>query len=310
MSVVKQVLEQFRQNVVASLRGGGFAIPPDADRPGGHFEAVAAWVRVQHRHVSTRPRAVQLSQRLRKRSLAATVAAALQTIQAEIERGADLTPRQTRRFYKAGFNDFLFNTFGIQHLHLGAPEGGWDQTKRQPMCAGGEEMLFALFAAEEAYFLDVLGHEVFDSPDLSKGLVRVALQNWPHALSRYTVPGVTGARLTFEDAFSMQQKGFGTVFEFDGIAFLPGQAVRDGKRQGDKVAAGTSVEVVAAANMTLNRIMRLIEHLERYVAKGAEPRRLDLVVVRAGEVAVVRDQATGIEFFHDGDRFWRSAKEA
>jgi hypothetical protein len=47
-----------------------------------------------------------------------------------------MTHRLTRHFYKDGFNDFLFNHFGIHPMHLGAPGAALDSTGHHAMAGG------------------------------------------------------------------------------------------------------------------------------------------------------------------------------
>jgi len=72
----------------------------------------------------------------RGRILPTDVHAAMSTIESECLRGEDLTHRMTRKFYKSSFNDFLFNNFGIHHLHLG-PAGDARERRGGTRCAAG-----------------------------------------------------------------------------------------------------------------------------------------------------------------------------
>ena len=309
VSTVQEVLEQFRQDVVAALRSEGFRPPAEADTPGNHYQAVAAWVRLQHRSVTKAPRLVRRSNELQLRSVEPAVQSALDGIRAEFERGDDLTHRLSRQFYKAGFNDFLFNSFGIQHIHLGATGAGIDSTNQHVMSGGADALLFVMIKTGEVYFLDVLDHHVFDSPEMSKSLVQIVLRNWPDLLKPCELPGVVRVDMTFEDAFRKQKAGFTTAFEVDGKFFIRDGQVLDGKVNDGKRASCTSMVVVAETNRILNGISRLVEFVEREASTlselaesriGTRPTEFKLMVVRAGDVVVVREQNAAIEFFHDG----------
>jgi len=233
----------------------------------------------------------------------------LDGIRAEFERGDDLTHRLSRQFYKAGFNDFLFNSFGIQHIHLGATGAGIDSTNQHVMSGGADALLFVMIKTGEVYFLDVLDHHVFDSPEMSKSLVQIVLRNWPDLLKPCELPGVVRVDMTFEDAFRKQKAGFTTAFEVDGKFFIRDGQVLDGKVNDGKRASCTSMVVVAETNRILNGISRLVEFVEREASTlselaesriGTRPTEFKLMVVRAGDVVVVREQNAAIEFFHDG----------
>jgi hypothetical protein len=312
VSTVQEVLEQFRQDVVAGLRSSGFKPPPEAEIPGNHYEAVTAWVRLQHRSVAKTPRSVSVSAELQLRNLETPIQSALGEIRTEFERGKDLTPRLTRQFYKAAFNDFLFNVFGIQHIHLGPPGAARDKTKLHVMSGGADALLFVMIEPSAVYFLDVLDHDVFDSPEMSKSLVRIAIKNWPALLDPYTVPGVTDVKPSFEGAFSLQKAGFVTLFELDGKVFMRGGNVLDGKVNNGKRATCTSTQVVRVARRILNGIVSLVEYIEREAIAlaelmesriGRKPTELKLVVVQVGNVTVLRDENTAIKFVRNGSTF-------
>ena len=76
------------------------------------------------------------SRELQARTLDSAIQHSVAAIRSEFEQGADVTHRLTRQFYKAGFNDFLFNTFGIHHIHLGQPGVALDKTKQHIMSGG------------------------------------------------------------------------------------------------------------------------------------------------------------------------------
>lgn len=308
VSTIKEVLEQFRLDIVAQLQAGRFKVPAAAKIPGNCDHALRAWVRLQHRGVPQTRRTVYESIELQQRSLDANVRASLLAIRSEFERGDDVTHRLTRDFYRAGFNDFLFNTFGIQHLHLGAPGAGRDKTRQHQMSGADSALLFAVVEQQEVYFVDVLDHEVFDRPELAKALVQTGLRNWSKLLSRYAIAGMQSADLSFEEAFRGAKAGFTTVFQVDGFFFARG-TVRDGKVVNGFRTSCTSTEVVIAAD----RILNLVAEVARYVAResetlagtaesnlGVRPSEFRLEVVQAGPVVVLRDQRTGMEFFGNG----------
>jgi hypothetical protein len=307
ISTLQEVLEQFRQDVTARLRADGFKLPQEADKPGNCHQALAAWIRLKHRGITKAQRRVLRSRELQQRNLEPTVQDGVDAVQFEIESGDDPTHRLTRQFFKAGFNDFLFNTFGIQHVHLGIPGVGMDKTKQHVMSGGGDALLFLMVDVSKAYLLDVLDHDVFDNAEKAKGLVQIALRNWPDLLEPYKIPGVVSSELSFEDAFKAKKFGFTTLFEVDGAFFARGN-VLDGKVINGVRAACTSTEVVDATNKILNRIVQLVEFITREAPTlpGLEPgmgrhsSEIKLDVVQAGGTVIIREQNSGTKFFHDG----------
>jgi hypothetical protein len=308
VSAVAEVRERLRLDLVDALQVSGFKPPPDALIPGQCHAALIAWTRLQHRSVPRASRRVSESSELRERTLDGSIRTAITAIREECERGDDLTHRLTRRFYKAGYNDFLFNHFGIHHIHLGAAGVGMDATGQHPMAGGGRDLLFALFGSSEVCFLEVADHDVFESWDLTKCLARIALRNCPELLRHRMVQGWSVPEHSFETAFSLAKAGFTTMFEIDGAVFAGG-TVMDGKVNDGKRAACTSTDVVASANRALSMIGDVVEFVAREAdalagaaesRRGTKPTAFSLEVVSLGPGVVVREVASGLEFFHDG----------
>ncbi|MEI9937282.1 MAG: hypothetical protein WDO69_08645 [Pseudomonadota bacterium] len=311
VSTTKEVLERFRLEIVANLKARGFSVPSEVEISGNCFEAFVAWQRLEHRGISTAPRIVNESPELLGRNLDPAIRAALLDIRAEFERGEDMTHRLTRQFYRSGFNDFLFNNFGMQHLHLGATGAGWDRTKKHPMSGSGSDLLFVLTSQTEAYFLDIHDHNAFERSESAKPLAQLALRNRPDLLEPYIAPDVVGADQTFEDAFLLAKAGFATVYELDGRFLLTGGTVIDGRVSNGKRAACTSGAVIDAANRVLNMVARLVKHVSSKVdelADVAESRTgvrtfaFELEVVQAGRCVHLREINTGLTFVHTGHR--------
>ncbi|HKO51983.1 MAG TPA: hypothetical protein VJV79_29945 [Polyangiaceae bacterium] len=311
VSTTSEVLERFRIDLLDDVRSRGFTLPREAEIPGNYFDAVVAWQRLQHRTIHVAPRAVNESRQLLERQLDPAIQLAIADIRSEFERGDDLTPRLTRHFFRTAFNDFLFNNFGIHHLHLGLAGAGLDKTKKHTMSGGRSELLFALVTPTEAYFLDIQDHLAFDSPDVAKALARVALGYRPDLLEPHVAHGVVHAEQTFEDAFRLAKAGFSTVYELDGRFFLTGGTVMDGRVTNGKRAACTSEAAIGAANLVLTMIVQLVEHVTAYADElstvaelrgGAKPQTFDLEVVQVGPSVVVRDLPSGLLFFNNGRR--------
>lgn len=312
VSATKEVLERLRLDLVSSLESSGISVPADAKRPGNCFAAVVAWQRLEHRRLAVVPRRVGESPELRARQLDPAIECAVKAIRSEFERGVDLTQRLTRQFYRAGFNDFLFNNFGIHHLHLGPRGAARDQTRKHPMSGGMSALLFTIVSATDAYFLDVLDHQVFGSVEMAKSLARIALRNRRELLKPYIAAGVVTAEQTFEDAFHLAASGCTTVYELDGTFLLTGGTVLDGCVVDGIRRACTSTGVIDAANRTINLVVDLVEYVQanaeslaRLVESDTRVRLnvIDLTVIRAGSVVVLRDESTGVEFL--GDRYSR-----
>jgi len=311
VSSVDQVLDRLRLDVVAQLRAVPVRIPPDALVPGGCSAALTAWFRLRHRSVPPARRTVTYSAELRARALPDDVRAALVAIEAECVAGVDLTHRLTRQFYKSDFNDFLFNHFRIHHLHLGPVGVASDATRCHSMCGGRSELLFALFDRTAIYLLDVLDHEVFESAERSKHLLRIAVRNWPELLP-CAGSSVVAVDLDFDTAYQLAKAGFTTIFDVDGFFLLPGGNVFDGAVRNGKRAPCTTTEVVDAANSILNRVVTFVkgaasvrDELAREIAArcGAHHEHLELQIVGVDRAVTAKELRSGVLIRHDGNGF-------
>jgi hypothetical protein len=177
------------------------------------------------------------------------------------------------------------------------------------MAGSGAAILFALFGPSDVCFLDVLDHDVFDSPALTRSLVQIGLRNCPALLRPYMV-SVDGSDLSFETAFRMAKAGFTTLFEVDGAFFSRG-TVMDGKVSNGKRAACTSTEVIQGVNRALNMIADVVQFVAREAEMlsnsaeartGVRPQEFKLEVVAVGPIVVLREQTTNLGFFHDGKK--------
>lgn len=311
VSSTGEVLEGLRQNLVSSLQAQGIAVPQKALVPGACFQAVLAYQRLAHRRLAAIPRKVGHSPELLANCQYLRFLDPLDELRAEFERGDDLTQRLTRHFFRSGFNDFLFNNFGIHHLHLGARNSSLDKTGKHSMAAGGRELLFAWVTPSEAYFLDVLDHDVFDDAEMTKRLVQIALRDRPEFVQKHVVPGVVDADQSFEEAFEIAKLGFTTLYELDGYFFLTGNTVMDGVVTNGRRGTCTSTEVVAATNRVLNQIVSLVDYLRSNAgavatalesSSGRRPSTLALEVVEFGRVLLLRECESGTEFVSEGPR--------
>lgn len=306
-----EVLEGLRRDIVANLRAQGFEVPSDAQVEGNCRQAMLAYQRLTHRKLSAVPRTVQYSPELLAGSATAAHAEALKIVASEFEHGEDMTQRLTRHFFRSGFNDFLFNNFGIHHLHLGTRNLSRDRTRNHPMASGGKDLLFAWVTPSEAYLLDILDHHVFDNAAMSKKLVQIALRERPDFVRAHVAEGVTGAEQSFEGAFEIAKAGFVTGYELGGHFFLTGGTVLDGRVGNGRRGACTSIRVVVAANRALNRVVEFVDHLRQHSealaevvarATGVRPAKFELEVVKFGNAVLLRDRSSGVEFALEGVR--------
>jgi hypothetical protein len=162
-----------------------------------------------------------------------------------------------------------------------------------------------------AYFLDIQSHEAFEAPEKAKALVQVVLRNWPALLDPYVMHGFS-PDLSFETAFRAQKSRFTVLFEVDGVCFSRGGTVFDGKLNGDRRGASTSMNVVRSANRMLGSIARVVEFVSSQAEvlapiaqarTGQPPTHFNLHVSQVGPVTVLTEQNSNMRLAYDGSQF-------
>ncbi len=314
VSTAQEVLEKFRQDVVATLQSRKIKVPSEALETGACDHALAAWVRLHARTVPVTPRAVHESPELLARNLDATTRAAVAAIRSEFERGDDMTRSDSRGGSdKAGFNDFLFNKFGIHHMHLGAPGAGRDITKAHAMAAAEADgaLLFVIVSPQDAYFLDVLNPHCFREcqeneiacPDHSR---RTGESCWSVTSSmvfsraRRSKPPSKGLGL----ALQLCSRSTACATRAATYWMVKVRKVKgaDGLVSYQRSAC-TSTQVASATDRILNMIVDLVngvaheaDMLAEYAEKvmGTRPSEFKLEVVSTGRVVVLRELNTGL----------------
>jgi hypothetical protein len=283
----QEVLDRLRDDLVAWMENEGFKVPSDAKQD--CLKAVRAYVRVRHRSIPQRPRTVRWSRELEN---GRPEDKALKAIQAEFEAGQDVSPRLTRQFFRAGFDDRILNELGLQHFHLGPPGAG-KKVGGNAMAGGTSELLFALVTEDQAYFLDVLGHDAFGHrhDDYMLGLIR---ENWPELLEPYRAGGASRSEYSFKDRQAVRSKGGNMMVEIgDAVYFPPGGGV---------VASRTNIRVVYETDGLVDAIRRSVERISKEAERvagelekiqGTRPASLDLRVLEFGHgLPVLLEQNT------------------
>jgi hypothetical protein len=150
-----------------------------------------------------------------------------------------------------------------------------------------------------------------------KALLQTILRNWPNLVDCYSVGGLISRSTPFKDSFDAAKAGFVPLYEVDGVCFVRPTVV-DGIVSNDTRSPCTSAEVVDARN----RIFSMAVELARFVTQeaiavacaaealaGASLTALDLELVSAGKVVVLRERNSGLEITHDGHRIALPARD-
>ena len=249
-----EVMDDLRDRLVARLERDGYHVPAEARTDVDC--ALMAVLRVAHRTIPARPRKVHWSGVLKDKlpGLAPEVQAAVRAVAAELENGVDVNQRQTRRYFKAGFNDRLRNDLNVQHLHLGLRDHGWDKTGRHLMAGDSSDLLWIVATPEDVYLIEILDHEGFGAFDFPQ----VIHDNWKHLLGD-PVPGWTvdeGDVLSAGERATARRAGANTAVAINGQIFIPGGIMAD----------GTSSRVLTASD----RILNGVADMHRWLAANAE----------------------------------------
>jgi hypothetical protein len=181
------------------------------------------------RFVACRRRKVHVSRELAAELPGSEHQAAVDRVYAEIQAGADLTPRlskgievayvpQGRRKAGGGVDrdiDAMLANDGLHHLHVGHDEGGRFVTRTR-------DLLFVAFREEDAYVVGIYPHGSWGRRELLERLVR----NWPEAELLAHARGVIGLSQQYsdEDRWGLMKAGVTVAIEIDGkVYFALGQ---------------------------------------------------------------------------------------
>lgn len=227
----------------------------------------------RRRLVPQRPRRVHLSAELRASSEGSHYRDVLDEITGRIQGGVDLTPflsrgvktsyeppaTRSKKMHLRQDRDLLLADWGVHHLHLSTTiqsDGFVERTS---------DLLFAVFADDDAYLLGIYGHGDWALLVVMEVLVR----NWPDAGVLRPVEGIIGLseHYTDEERLDLRKAGVAQLLEIDGKVYAPpGQTT-----------AGTPLAVTLRVNKLMWELDRLrkLEDLEALLDKAGAAERGD-----------------------------------
>lgn len=247
--------EALRAGVVDFLTAQGFKVAtPEKTR-----EVLIQYFNVKKRSIRPGPRSVE-----RAKSFDwSTFEPAVTSIQRELEAGADMAPRLSRRLAVKGLADEpddLLNDWRLQHLHL---------AERQPdgSVPGGNEILVAWVDESRVLFVGVITHGEWGDIEL---LTRLA-DEWPEVARSFQLPGASSAT-SYSDAdrILLRRNGVSALSVLpDGTVLVP--------PGGGIATSRDSVEAVMQSNAVM-RATRIFastpEGLQRAMASLGIPSRV------------------------------------
>ncbi len=255
------LLESARQHILATLphRDAKVATTLAAMLPA---ELMIVYVNWRMRFVAPRPRTLLPSDAWARNPAHGGHAAELAEAMREIEQGADLTARLSRRL-QTGFTlgaagrkslgsrhrpdiDLLLNDWGVHHLHIGLrqPDGNVPR---------GALVALVLFRPDAAYLIDICDHHSWARGHVAEAIIR----NWPDhgffsELTGVRPPSEPG--LTDEERKEMRDAGIMNGITVDGKMYVP-----------------TTLFALGGSNARINReAMLVLETLQRFEANYDE----------------------------------------
>ena len=159
-------------------------------------------------------------------------------------KGQTVLPFLSRKINDSTTRDGLLWDFGMHHFHLSEliDESGFVERS--------DYLLFAIVTDEDAYFVDVRGHQ--DPENLlwvRQDLLKIVHSNWPDLTYSSVIQGVKGDSLTDKEKRELRRKNINHVPDLGGLAIMP-------------IGGGTT----PAGNRVLGRVWgdKLVHELERH----------------------------------------------
>lgn len=174
---------------------------------------ISYYLGICRRSISSTPRSVHRSKSF---TCPPKHAAVLADIERKIISGDDLSIYLSTDIRQLTNVDYMLNTWGIHHLHLGnvTRTGG----KNRGFVKRTRFLLFCHFTAGDAYFIGVFHHDSFSS----QNVMQIMHDNWSNTLDEYRLHGVTGDQLSEEQAREQRRKRMNYVLTMqDSTVYLP-----------------------------------------------------------------------------------------
>ena len=138
-----------------------------------HDGLILAYFRALRRFVSNVPRVIYKAKEF---VCPPIYVDALSHIEGKIRKGENVSAYLSRKLPDISYNDPLLNSWGIQHLHL--------------RTTGTNELLYAYFDKQSAYFIAILDHHSFSE----QTLIQIIHENWPEVFARFRIAGTVYPR--------------------------------------------------------------------------------------------------------------------
>ncbi len=217
-------------------------------------ELINIFVNLKLRLIQSIPRKVIKSHKIHNANYNKTISDALKDIENSFISGADVSPYFSKDIFKAGFTDYLFADWKINHLHLNPKIKDTKFVKRS------KEVLFITIFQDTVYFIDIRPHGINGEKYVfaQKDLLQIIFDEWSFILEPYKTlltamaPNIRPPK----DIDNFRKSGWTIPQEINGNVYAP--------MGGGITTANTSTEV----SIETSRLYMLMYSAENYLKEN------------------------------------------
>lgn len=237
--------------------------------------------------------------------------AKVEVLEEEIKKGIALFPRLSRYIFDTRKQDGLLFDWGIHHLHLGT---GTDKNHKQ-LVQSTDELVYAIFDSEYAYFLAISDHDRW--ADIH--LLEIVKKNFPKFIEPYKLKGICSGSNGYSesDIVKLRQAGVSPIIMINDEAyFSPGGGINTA---GGSLTSTTKIQqqihwYEQAENLIKIDLTNLIDRLPKEKYKGINTIELQMNILEDDRITVTdRELNLRIEVMYNdkkngfrGTRIWNS----
>ncbi len=209
----------------------------------------------------------------------------LATLETMIKEGRSLFPYLSRQIFNASEQDGMLFDWGILHFHLGTDP----DAKYKGMIKGTREILYAIVAEDDVYFLLIAKHGLW----ANKALLQLVKKEFPHIIEPYKLHGVLPGQHTYSerDHLALRAAGASPATEIDGeLYFSPGGGINTA---GGSMTSTSKIQQLIYEYEIAERLMK--EELQKRIASTAAEQVPDHVEFRMEKLERDRISVVDIE---------------
>ena len=236
------------------------------------------------------PRKVFISKELRSKKMPEEINAIFDEIKTEFEEGSDINPHLSKNLLDSGFDDRLYHSWGIYHLHLSNRK----ENESDFFYKRSDFLLFCIVDENDVYFIDILPHKEINV-FLKQEMPEIIINNWPDLLEHCKVHGIKGASYTDEEIVQLRKNCINTFSSIDKDTYIP-------LGGGGLSLKGTNIKHFLSATYLIKEIRKIEEliignedSIREEISKTVPnlPDNLDFYLFLEESVFVVKEINTG-----------------